>query len=254
MNASQANEVLGLSENASPAERKQAYLALVKRWHPDQFAHDPGQQRIAEEKLRAINVAYETLTGEAQVKPSFQHGSTAPDYDPADPAHKEGRAGYAFRERPAAFAFWRGQTGWLSWAGTVSLIVVFLASCWIVVDTLADYYAPPYAADYIRHEAKLQSILAQTRRAAEAGEVWAMVNLGWFHYQGRGVRGNRAEAAVWFARAAEAGSPAAQLQLGLMLANGDGVAADLPRARFWWERAAAAGNEEAQRLLARPMP
>lgn len=81
-----------------------------------------------------------------------------------------------------------------------------------------------------------------------------MVNLGWFHYQGRGVRGNRAEAAVWFARAAEAGSPAAQLQLGLMLANGDGVAADLPRARFWWERAAAAGNEEAQRLLARPMP
>lgn len=138
MNARQATEVLGLSENASPAQRKQAYLALVKRWHPDQFAHDPGQQRIAEEKLRAINVAYETLTGEAQVKPSFQHGSTAPDYDLADPAHKEGRAGYAFRERPAAFAFWRGQTGWLSWAGTVSLIVVFLASCWIVVDTLAD--------------------------------------------------------------------------------------------------------------------
>jgi len=254
MNPRQAHEVLGLPEGASPAERKQAYLTLVKRWHPDRFAHDPVQQRDAEEKLRTINVAYETLTGEAQVTTAFQHGSKPPDYDPADLANKEGRAVYAFRARPSAFAFWRGHSSWLSWAGTVGLIVVFLASCWFVADTLADYYGPPYAAEFIRHEAKLQSILAQTRRAAEAGEVWAMVNLGWFHYQGRGVRGNRAEAAVWFARAAELGNPAAQLQLGLMLANGDGVAADLPKARFWWERAAAAGNEEARRLLVRPMP
>jgi len=242
-------EVLGLERHASREDIKRAYLVLVKRWHPDRFAHDPEQQRQAEEKLRAINVAYESLVGEARVTQAFQHGSTAPAYDPADPAHKEGRAAYAFRERPGGLAFWRGQTGWLSWAGTVVLLAISVGCFWFVAESLAYHYGPPYTADFIRHEAKLQSVLAQTRRAAEAGEVWAMVNLGWFHYQGRGVRGNHAEAAVWFARAAEAGDAGAQVQLGLMFAAGDGVESDPAKARLWWERAAAGGNAEARRLL-----
>lgn len=242
-------EVLGLAKGASPDHLKRAYLALVKRWHPDRFAHDPAEQKLAEEKLRAINVAYETLTGEAQVKPSFQHGSTAPDYKPDDDAQKQGRAAYAYRERPSAVAFWRGHTGWLSWAGTGVLILISLGSFWFVAESLAYHYGPPYAADFIRHEAKLQSVLAQTRRAAEAGEVWAMANMGWFHLQGRGVRVNPAEAALWFGRAAQAGDATAQLQFGSMLACGIGVPVDAVRARQWWERAAAGGNAEARRLL-----
>lgn len=245
-------ETLGLANDASPEEIKRAYLALVKRWHPDRFAHDPVEQKFAEDKLRAINVAYETLVGEARVTQAFQHGSTAPAYNSADKRNQQGRAAYAFRERPSAFAFWRGHTGWLSWSGTLALILISLGSFWFVVDSVADHYGPPFAADFIRHEAKLQSIHAKTRRAAEAGEVWAMVNLGWFHYHGRGVRGSHTEAAVWFTRAAEAGNAAAQLQLGLMLAAGDGVMADPIKARQWWERAAAGGSEEAGRLLARP--
>jgi hypothetical protein len=242
-------EVLGLAEGASPAHLKRAYLALVKRWHPDQFAHDPEQQRLAEDKLRTINVAYETLTGEAQVTESFQHDSTAPDYDPADPAHKQGRAEYAFRARPSAFAFWRGHTSWLSWAGTMVLVMISLGSFWFAATSLADYYGPPYEADSIRHEAKLQSVLAKTRRAADAGEVWAMVNMGWFHYQGRAVQVNKREAAAWFARAAQAGDPGAQLKLGSMLACGDGVPLDAGVARQLWERAAAGGNADARKLL-----
>jgi hypothetical protein len=242
-------ETLGVADGATPEHLKQAYLALVKRWHPDRFAHDPAQQKLAEEKLRAINVAYEALTGEAKVSQSFQHGSAAPAYDPADSAHRQGKAAYAYRERPAGFAVWRGQTGWLSWVGTLMLSLIFLASFWFVVETLAYYYGPPFAADFIRHEAKLQSVLAQTRRAADAGEVWAAVNMGWFHYRGRGVRVNKVEAAQWFARAALAGDAGAQMQLGAMLAQGDGVPADAALARQWWERAAAAGNAEAKLRL-----
>lgn len=222
---------------------------LVKRWHPDQFAHDPAQQKLAEDKLRAINVAYEALTGEAQVKQSFQHGSTAPEYNPADAAHQQGRSAYAYRERPSAYAFWQGHTGWLSWTGAVVLILISLASFWFVSESLAYHYGPPYTADFIRHEAKLQSILAQTRRAAETGEVWAMVNLGWFHLQGRGVRANPSEAAQWFGRAAQAGDAGAQVQFGAMLAGGIGAPVDTVRARQWWERAAAGGNAAARRLL-----
>lgn len=246
--------VLGLAEGASREQIKRAYLALVKRWHPDQFAHDPEQQQLAGEKLRAINVAYEALVGEARVTQAFRHGSTAPAYDPGDPAKQQGRAAYAFRERPSGFAFWRGHTGWLSWIGTLALVAISAGSFWFVADSVANHYGPPFTADFIRYEAKLQSIHAKTRRAAEAGEVWAMVNLGWFHYQGRGVRGNHVEAAVWFTRAAEAGNAGAQVQLGLMLAAGDGVTSDPTHARQWWERAAAAGNEEARKLLARPAP
>jgi hypothetical protein len=244
-------ETLGLAPGASPEEIKRAYLALVKRWHPDRFAQDPEQQKLAEDKLRSINVAYEALVGEAQVEVPFQHGSTPPDYDPADVSNKEGRAAYAFRERPSGFAFWRGQGGWLSWGGTLVLSVISVSSFWFVAESLSYHYGPPFAADFIRHEAKLQSVLAQTRRAAEAGEVWAMVNMGWFHFNGRGVPVNKPEAAAWFTRAANAGDAGAQLQLGSMLACGDGVSVDAAMARQWWERAAAGGNLDARKLLDR---
>ncbi|MFM8470665.1 MAG: J domain-containing protein [Limisphaerales bacterium] len=242
-------ETLGVADGASPEHLKRVYLALVKRWHPDRFADDPAQQKLAEEKLRTINVAYEALTGEAQVKQSFQHGATAPEYNPADAANKDGRAAYTFRERPSGFAVWRGHTGWLSWAGSLTLILIAVASFWFVAESLAYHYGPPYAADFIRHEAKLQSVYARTRRAADAGEAWAMVNMGWFHYRGRAVGVNKVEAAQWCARAALAGDPGAQLQLGVMLVTDDGMPADATLARQWWERAAAGGNAEARRRL-----
>lgn len=244
-------ETLGLAPGAAPEDVKRAYLALVKRWHPDRFAHDPEEQKLADDKLRAINVAYEALVGEAQVKQAFQHGSTAPAYDPADAANKRSRAAYAYRERPSGFAFWRGQAGWLSWGGTLVLVAISLGSFWFAAESLAYHYGPPFTADFIRHEAKLQSVFAQTRRAAEAGEGWAMVNMGWFHFNGRGVPVNKAEAAAWFARAAQAGDAGAQMQLGSMLACGNGVPLDVVLARQWWERAAANGNLEARKLLDR---
>jgi hypothetical protein len=55
---------LHLLELESPltAERVQhAYRRMVKRWHPDQFAHQPAILATAEERLKKINQAYTTL-------------------------------------------------------------------------------------------------------------------------------------------------------------------------------------------------
>jgi hypothetical protein len=54
-------EILGVPPDCPPATLRQAYRDLVKVWHPDRFSHDLRLQKIAEEKLREINEAYEAL-------------------------------------------------------------------------------------------------------------------------------------------------------------------------------------------------
>ena len=54
-------KVLGVSENATQEEIRAAYLALVKKYHPDKFTDNPLKE-LANEKLKEINQAYETLT------------------------------------------------------------------------------------------------------------------------------------------------------------------------------------------------
>lgn len=49
-------------ENAQDRDQvRRAYRRLVKRWHPDQFAHQPAIRAQAEERLKRINHAYSTL-------------------------------------------------------------------------------------------------------------------------------------------------------------------------------------------------
>lgn len=58
-------EVLGISEGASDEEIKKAYREQVKKYHPDQYQDNP-LSKLAEEKLREVNEAYEYLTGKGQ--------------------------------------------------------------------------------------------------------------------------------------------------------------------------------------------
>ncbi|MGI6563491.1 MAG: J domain-containing protein [Clostridia bacterium] len=53
-------EVLGVKETASDAEIKRAYRELVKKYHPDQYRDNP-LSKLAEEKLREVNEAYDEI-------------------------------------------------------------------------------------------------------------------------------------------------------------------------------------------------
>ena len=53
-------EVLGLKPGATEEEIKAAYRELVKKYHPDRYQDNPLND-LAEEKMREINEAYETL-------------------------------------------------------------------------------------------------------------------------------------------------------------------------------------------------
>lgn len=55
--------LLELDPRASAEEVKRAHRDLTKVWHPDRFGDDAALRRKAEEKLKAINEAYETIRG-----------------------------------------------------------------------------------------------------------------------------------------------------------------------------------------------
>jgi hypothetical protein len=54
-------DILEVSHNATASEVKQAYRDLVRIWHPDKCHGDERLRRKTEEKLKAINEAYQVL-------------------------------------------------------------------------------------------------------------------------------------------------------------------------------------------------
>ena len=54
-------EILGVNRDATIKEIKKAYKALAKKWHPDL---NRDNIKVAEEKMKEINVAYSTLSDE----------------------------------------------------------------------------------------------------------------------------------------------------------------------------------------------
>lgn len=54
-------EILELDPDVGANEAKQAYKDLVNIWHPDRFAGNPRLQKKSEDKLKDINIAYETI-------------------------------------------------------------------------------------------------------------------------------------------------------------------------------------------------
>lgn len=66
-------EVLELEAGASLEEIKRAYRDLVKVWHPDRFTHDLRLQEKAQEKLKTIIAAYDTLVHAAHNNEATAH-------------------------------------------------------------------------------------------------------------------------------------------------------------------------------------
>ncbi|MHB8881332.1 MAG: J domain-containing protein [Thermodesulfovibrionales bacterium] len=74
-------KVLNISENASPTEIREAYLKLVKEWHPDRNPHTP----LSDEMMKMYNEAYETLSDpEERLNYDISSGirPTLPEHEP----------------------------------------------------------------------------------------------------------------------------------------------------------------------------
>ena len=56
-------EILGVDREVNPKDLKKAYKKLAKKWHPDLNRDNP---KLAEQKMREINVAYDTLSDEVK--------------------------------------------------------------------------------------------------------------------------------------------------------------------------------------------
>lgn len=58
-------EVLGISPSATDAEVKEAYRQMAKKYHPDHYMDNPLSD-LAQEKMKEINEAYDTIIRERQ--------------------------------------------------------------------------------------------------------------------------------------------------------------------------------------------
>ena len=54
-------EVLGVPHGASQEQIKKAYRDLARKYHPDNYTDNPLAD-LAQEKMKEINEAYDTLT------------------------------------------------------------------------------------------------------------------------------------------------------------------------------------------------
>lgn len=61
MNIRESFQILDLEPGVSEAEVRQAYKDIVSVWHPDRFSNNPRLRQKAEQKLKQINLAYETV-------------------------------------------------------------------------------------------------------------------------------------------------------------------------------------------------
>ena len=72
-------EVLGVREDATDEEIKEAYRALARKYHPDKYI-DEGLKEMATEKMKTINEAYEEIknirAGKSRAGGSGSTGST----------------------------------------------------------------------------------------------------------------------------------------------------------------------------------
>lgn len=73
--------LLDVGAEATAEEIRGAYLVLVNVWHPDRFAHDPGLQARALEKLKAINDAFQRI----KLAPLQDHARAARASPPPPP-------------------------------------------------------------------------------------------------------------------------------------------------------------------------
>lgn len=87
------------------------------------------------------------------------------------------------------------------------------------------------------------------REIAERGDVYSQFRLGQLYYEGKGVRGDDREAAMWFMKAAGQDHAEAQFILATMYEKGAGIEKSDEEAFRWYLQAAIQGHERASVIL-----
>ena len=100
MNARTCFDILRISRDASLDDAKESYKRLVKLWHPDQYGNFPEKQRIAEEKLKELNVAYRDVVTVLKSNPAV---TTIP---PSGKETQQSTDGSHPTEEKAGMTFW----------------------------------------------------------------------------------------------------------------------------------------------------
>lgn len=72
MTVYEALEILGINDSYDEKELKRVRRELAKKYHPDNF-NDDNERRKAEEKLKQINIAYETLLNNKNRNANFNY-------------------------------------------------------------------------------------------------------------------------------------------------------------------------------------
>jgi hypothetical protein len=79
-------------------------------------------------------------------------------------------------------------------------------------------------------------------KAAEAGHMPSMVDIGLMYSNGTGIQADDGKAAMWYKKAAELGHSGGMVNLGWVYENGKGVEADFTKAALWYKRSVELGN------------
>lgn len=106
--------------------------------------------------------------------------------------------------------------------------------------------APDHVRDAIGAAVDLRDLY---RRAADAGDVRSMLELGLLMRDTAGSAEDLEESARWLKKAADNGSIPAMRELGQVLAHGIGVPRDRREAMQWLEKASRGGDVQAARLV-----
>lgn len=74
-------KILGISRDATDEEVKKAYRAMARKYHPDNYINSP-HAKLAEEKMKEINEAYEQIQKSRAEPSSGSTGGYENVYDP----------------------------------------------------------------------------------------------------------------------------------------------------------------------------
>lgn len=181
MRLNDAYRLLDADPNASDEEIKRTHRDLTKVWHPDRFGNDAALRQKAEEKLKAINAAYETIRASREGRGSR---GFAADYDDAGAADDSG----AWRVR------WQGRE--MRVAGLAQIAALIHGG---TIRDGAEVFDPT-AGRWIALADIPELRAALTRKRVQRSRTWAIacVTLALFILLRRPTPGGLAIAAVLF--------------------------------------------------------